>query len=325
LRKYLMLTRIQSGAATAIAPVAAALASEPYGCQLPSLAVLFVMGLLVHIFGFALNEYMDLRVDRLAGELSTKPLVSGDIPPHHALYIAITAVFSAVILSVIFFPGPLVYLFILATSLGGAYDLYSKRMVGSDLLLGTWIFVFCIYGSLAVTGKVSALALVVALLFFVQLVFQTAVTGGLKDVEHDLAGGARTPPIWLGVRVENGEIRMTPAFRSYSIAWKLANIVLALLPFVVLGSRYNLVQIALLLFAGMQAMRLTIQALQGGVFDRKKKMNLLLRQEIFSYILIPVMLFTTVGFRTFLTILLLPILWLAFWILAIYGKRLPNV
>ena len=48
------------------------------------LSLLFIIGLLGHIFGYVLNEYIDIEVDKKLSYKIQKPLVSGIIPKKNA-------------------------------------------------------------------------------------------------------------------------------------------------------------------------------------------------------------------------------------------------
>jgi len=326
-KQYLRLVRPQSAAGTAMAPVLAAAALWPqYAWGYAHLASLFLVGVLVHLYGFALNEYMDLKVDRLAGALSQKPLVSGAIPPKNALYIALGFGIGAFVLGSILFPGivtiPILGLSIL---LGGAYDVYSKRIPGSDILLGAWVFVFCLWGALTVAAWPTPLSWLVSILFMVQLIFQTGVSGGLKDVEHDAASGARTPPLVFGVRVEDGRIIIPAGFKAYALGLKAANIVLVFIPFFLWATPYNYIQLGVLVAFSVMILALSVKALASKEFVRKQKMRLLLAQELLSFLLMPLLLLSVIEIRLALLFVFGPILWFMAWVGALYGRRLPNV
>ena len=92
--EYLRLIRPQGAAATGAVVIIGSLImmGQP---NLLHLFILFIIGILGHIFGFVLNEYVDIRVDEKSQYLKEKPLVSGVIPKNHALFIALFACFCA--------------------------------------------------------------------------------------------------------------------------------------------------------------------------------------------------------------------------------------
>ncbi len=327
---YLRLMRPQSAAGTGVAPVIGALAVlNPDMMVGHHLLKLFLIGLLVHFYGFCLNEYMDLPVDSRAKELKAKPLVSGIIPQRHALYMALSFITLAFILSVSFFKTPeSIALFALSAVLGGAYDVYSKKLPASDILLGIWVFVFCLYGSSTVDPDISgvgSLAYLVAAIFFLQLVFQTGVTGGLKDVKQDFASGAKTPPIWFGTRLRKGNIFIPSSFKGYALFIKTLNICAVAVPFIIWSVRPTMLQIVLLPILLFFIFYFSVLALHGGHFKRREKMRYLMVQEFLSYMLIPLLLVSFIPLALALMLLVMPILWYIVFTVALYGPRLPTV
>ena len=72
--EYLRLLRLQTGAATASAPLIGGLIMNER--DLLILSVLFLIGILYHIFGFVLNEYIDIEVDNRTLEIDGNPTVT---------------------------------------------------------------------------------------------------------------------------------------------------------------------------------------------------------------------------------------------------------
>jgi 4-hydroxybenzoate polyprenyltransferase len=91
-RAYLRLIRIHSLMVTALTPILGACATFtvlkgdliPWD-KIPILINLFLVGVIVHVFGEILNDYVDYDIDKTNIELSEKPLVSGDISKRGAL------------------------------------------------------------------------------------------------------------------------------------------------------------------------------------------------------------------------------------------------
>ena len=57
---------------------------------------------------------------------------------------------------------------------------------------------------------------IIAALIFVAIIFANAVEGGLKDVDHDYLGGARTVATIMGVKVKDGKLLMTRKFQFFA-------------------------------------------------------------------------------------------------------------
>jgi len=60
-----------------------------------SLLILFVIGAFAVIYGFVLNDFVDVELDKLVKELHGKPLVGGDIPRKNAITISVFCIFFA--------------------------------------------------------------------------------------------------------------------------------------------------------------------------------------------------------------------------------------
>jgi len=197
------------------------------------LALLFLTGALFHIFGFVLNEWADLEVDRASEDLQDKPLVSGQVSPGEAKWTAIAAAAMAFVPLAIVSLDPWAHLTLLAAILvGGAYDLWGKRMP-LDLLLAGSITLLMLAGAMAMGefdidyGLHVTLLACVGGLQFLQNLFQNAIEGGIKDADHDAAAGARTFAALLGVRIgPGGDLVSGPAFNGSAIVMKAVQIFL---------------------------------------------------------------------------------------------------
>lgn len=89
------------------------------------------------IFGFVLNEYADLEIDKASSDLVAKPLVRGTVPRGHALIIALGSLIAAYVLAIFFFfKLPVLTVFTISIALAGIYDSVGKKLAGADFLLG---------------------------------------------------------------------------------------------------------------------------------------------------------------------------------------------
>ena len=202
---------------------------------LPELVILFVVGALFHVFGFVLNEWADLEVDRASGDLQDKPLVSGAVPHDEAKRTAIVAALATFpVLALVTFD-PWTHVALLCAVLAAvAYDLRGKR-VPLDVLLAGSITLLLLTGAMALGGFDPSYAPHVTLLAcvgglqFLQNLYQNAVEGGLKDADHDALAGARTYAAVLGVAVDGeGKLVGGRVFNGSSLLMKAAQITLLL-------------------------------------------------------------------------------------------------
>jgi 4-hydroxybenzoate polyprenyltransferase len=71
---YARLLRIPGIGALSIVPVIAALTVGIY--DLYNLTLIFIIGAFASIFGFLINDYIDIELDRYVDDLQKNPLVS---------------------------------------------------------------------------------------------------------------------------------------------------------------------------------------------------------------------------------------------------------
>ena len=329
-KQWFKLVRLQAGAATAITTVFGAILLMPKdNVDYVHLILLFIIGLFSHCYGFALNEYSDIEVDRHSQYLSGKPLLKGTIKKQHALYAAFVFISIAFAMAVVFFPNIwALTAFFIAIVLGAVYDLYGKRFFGADIVLGANIFFFTLFGALTVSLELTPVVYIAAFLFFIQLSFQTGVTGGMKDIPHDHLAGAKTSPVYLGCRVVGKRLIVTGQFKAYAYITKAVHTVVILLPFWLLLFDLHepvLLQLAILSILLLLMWATTIAALNQTIFDRTKIMRLLGAQEVVTYPTVSILVMGVIGIWAALFLLLFPIFWLAVFLYIIYGKFMPDV
>lgn len=330
IRKWLKLARLQAGCATAITCVFGALLLMPKdNIDMVHLLLLFLIGLLFHFYGFVLNEYSDIEVDRYAKELSDKPLIKGTIKRKHALYAAIIAVMAAVVLALILFKSIMATgALLVAILLGAIYDLYGKKFFGADIVLGMSIFFFTIFGALTVSTNLTSVVFLVAFLFFIQLTYQTGITGGMKDIPHDHLAGAKTSPVYLGCRVVGKKLIITRGFRIYVIGLKVVHTIAIILPlwlgFVEFYDPF-IIQVLILVLLTLLMWTTALKTLSFKEFKRLKLMKVLGSHEIVTYPIVSILIMGEIGIYYALFLLFFPIIWLACFLYIIYGKFMPDV
>jgi 4-hydroxybenzoate polyprenyltransferase len=329
IREYFSLLRIQTGATTATAPLISGLImGQRDGLHL---TVLFVIGLLYHIFGFVLNEYADIEVDRKSIDLKKKPLVSGNITKNKALFIVIIAIIFGYALIVFFYKSiyPITF-FSIALILGGLYDLYGKKLAGMDFVLAGGFFFICLTGASTISGDINMLVYLFCLLFFFQIAFNNAVEGGLKDVDHDGMAGAKTLAQSFGVSVIRGVIIISKSFIGFALGLRI--IFLGLMVF--LGSKPELdiwsykhsYQIFLISLSVVISFVVLFKILKSMGFDRSRLLRLFSIHEMASYFMVMMVLSPLFDLQIIIILLMLPAVWFVASNFALYGTLLePRV
>jgi len=329
IREYFSLLRIQTGATTASAPLISGLIMGQRDVM--HLTVLFVIGLMYHIFGFVLNEYADIEVDRKSIDLKKKPLVSGNITNKKALFIVILAIILGYALIVFFYNSihPITF-FSIALILGGLYDLYGKRLAGMDFVLAGGFFFICFTGASTISEDINVLVYIFSLLFFFQIAFNNAVEGGLKDVDHDGMAGAKTLAQSFGVTVNSGVIMVTKSFIGFALGLRI--IFLGLMVF--LGSRPELdiwnfkhsLQLFLILLSVVISLVVLFRFLKSTRFDRSRLLRLFSIHEMASYFMVMMVLSPLFDLQIIIILLMLPAIWFIVSNFTLYGTILePRV
>lgn len=326
---YLRLLRLQGAAATSAAVLIPALIMGQRDLFL--LSILFMVAVLSHIFTAVHNEYIDIKVDKKSGDLQEKPLVSGVIPKKHALYITLVALLLAYVLTIIFFLSffPLLFLTI-ALFLAAFYNFFGKKIPECGTSLAASCSFLFIYGASTVSIQFPNLIYIAALVTFFHIVFNTTVDGGLKDVDHDYLGGAKTTATRMGVKVNKGKIAVTKKFAAYSYGIKLVYIGLIVLvglqPEVDLWySNEYMVQI-MAVFLIIVILGTLYKFWHPPDFNRPKLIRLFAVHEVASYFIAPIVIYPLIGFEITLILLFLPLIWFFIVNVIVYGKPMqPQV
>jgi len=291
------------------------------------LTILFIIGLLSHTFGFALNEVADLKVDRASSDLKGKPLVKGAISYRAALAFVMGSLALCFILPILVYPDRVYYLIpilIPTVLIGIIYDLRGKRWPGSDFILSFYVLLYCLFGAATVSTAFSEMVWIVAILAYLQTLFQNVVAG-LKDADHDHLAGGLTTPLRMGVRVTKGRMVQPRAFCGLLAAVKGVHIGVLFYPIffgIIEPSPLQLLLLAALSFA-MLTSASAISKISS--FDRNGIKRMIGVHEIFTYLLFPVLIMGVVGWQIALFLAVFPIIWLAVTLMLLYGKLMPDI
>jgi len=321
LKEYCRLIRLQSAGFASIIPVLGALCTGSFNPL--HITILFLIGLFVYIWGSALNEYVDIELDKLSGHLSMKPLVRGTIPKRNALIIAFISAAATLILGGLFNTWAFLVLLISCT-LATIYDLFGKKFRGAEATLACWACTLYLFGAVSVTVEPSPLIYIVTLLVFLRLLFETSVEGGLKDVEHDSRIKAKTLPNILGVKVVRNNIHTPYVFKAYAFSVELVFTAFIFIPFLFFDLNYTIAHILALLLL-ISGMFYTMKFLRSRKFQRKKIVKSAGVHELLAFIAIGVMLSPLIGIFTVFLLIVLPALWEVIFLLWLYGRLLPNI
>lgn len=333
-REYARLGRLHSSVLSGLAPAIGAMVMGLE--ELLLLILLFTIGVMTHIFGFVANEYIDLELDKHSKALKNKPLVKGTITKKGALYYLSSAIVIAYVLTFIFiylnsndFGLIEILVPILLLSLSwvsiGLYDLVSKKIIGSDILLALWPFFLVLFGGSIISLELTPLLCIVAGLAFMQLLIQN-IMAGLKDLEHDQKGGGISTPIRFGVKLTKNTLVVSKGFQAYIIGLKIIYIGLIFIPVRIDWVQWGPFQIVLIFQPIFITSYLTYLICRSHpFFNRQGIIRLIGAHEILAYSIIPLLIMYEIGLWPTLILLILPIIWLAIFLRWMYGGLMPEI
>lgn len=292
MREYLELSRSFNAGLTAIAPVLGAI-SNGEG-RLLMLFLFFLVGFFGHCYGFALNDIMDYKIDRLSMELKERPLVSGKITLKRAWIFTILMLLISIAIAVAlahlysnFYS--LIPLALSAISIT-IYDLISKKYPAMDIFVASGIFLIIFYGAFSVNKQISELSWIVCLLGTLQVLFMQFIAGGLKDAEHDYKANANTLAIKLGVRV-NGELSIPNSFKFLAYFLQIIYMFFIFYPFFYIDEfKEKILLLILLTLLGMIMLFISYKLLSMKRFVRTEVRKYIGMHYFINFALVPVML-----------------------------------
>jgi 4-hydroxybenzoate polyprenyltransferase len=273
-----------------------------------TLFLLFLVGFFGHTFGFVFNDIIDYNIDKSSKEIRDRPLISGTITLRNAWLFAVLSMGIAFIISIYLalenqYYFPIVILAISAFFIL-LYDLISKKLPFMDIFVSLGIFFLILYGAfygynqgnpIEDVGGISWVGWLVCLLGSIQVFFMQIVAGGMKDIENDYFKGARTAAIALGVRIMNGTLKVSTAFKSVAYGIQFFDLILVFLPFFVLPPFTSLTilsyfQWVMLVFIGILMVILSSKLLSIKKFDRVQARKLIGSHYMINFALVPVLL-----------------------------------
>jgi len=311
---YARLLRIPGLGGLAIPPVIAALTVGVYDFYI--LTILFVIGAFVIIYGFVLNDYADVELDKLIKDLHGKPLVSGDISKKNAIAISVFLILFTFLFIFILWRGEtlddfkfaaLICIF-LAGILGSFYNLYGKKIVGSDFLVAISVAFVFLFGALSF-GEPTIFTWIIFLLTFNNLTHMNAVEGGIKDADHDYMMGVKNIALSSGVKVDGDKIFIPLRFKVFGMGIRSFSAFLLFVPFIFYGYGYYMWQLIILAIATIGAIYFSVKLLSIKTFDRNTIRKYIAIQSFLRYSLVPIMLISVIGTMYSIILIVFPIVW----------------
>ena len=208
------------------------------------------------------------------------------------------------------------------------YDLYGKKLFGSDFIFALAEALFFLFGALvsSTNGLLSIFTWVGLIIIFNQMFYENAITGGLKDADHDYLRNVKNLASEFGVKVKAGKELYIPfKFKILGVGIHLISAPFIFIPFIFYGITYEIWQIILLFFIVLLALFLTIKILSIKRFNRRKLRRLIVKNLFIRYSIIPVMLISIIGFYYMIIMIIFPLVWYLFFSLIMKEKIFEPV
>jgi len=326
IRTYFKLGRVHSAVLTGLAPVCTAAAT---GITLPlsHYLELFLIGFLFHLYLFVFNEVKDVEIDKISKDLKSKPLINGTIRLRGARAVVISSFVLVLVLTPVFFLDKaiiLVGISLTAFLLGWIYDSLGKKLPHADYPLGLMLFFVALYGGFSVTTDFNPFVCTIALLAFTQTLIQNIVAG-LKDVDHDFIAGALSTSLRLGVRVNGERFIVSKRFIAYVFLLKIVHVSLILLPFVTGWIPYERWLFYIVIVLITITVVFMIRFLTMKIFNREKIMRAIGFHEMFTFMIIPILLTGFIGYMAAAFLVVFPVIWLGVFLIILYGRLMPAI
>jgi len=324
--KYLRLARIHSSVLTGLTTCVVAVAT---GIKLSiyHYIKLFLIGIIFHIFLFVYNEICDISIDKTSDKLKNKPLIDGSVKVFNAKLMVLLSIILTLFLTFVFFLEKsiiLIPLILFSILFGGLYDRIGKRFLHSDYLIASSIFFLALYGGFSATYDLNLLAYIICAIAFIQMLAQNIVAG-LKDADHDYLAGGISTPIRLGVKIKGKNIQITKKFIAYISVLKIIHIMLILTPFVFKIMPFEIWQFIIIIILVILTVIFMTKVLTLKIFKREKIMRAIGFHEMFSFMIIPFIIFVYIDIAGLLILVFSPIVWLGIFLIFLYGKLMPAI
>ena len=223
------LARLRMGPFTMSVTLLGAASATSLHDKVVSVAWLLVLGLSAHVFGFVLNDLLDLEIDRASGRRT--PLTTGSVSQLLAWAFCLVQLPLMGMIYALALPGGWdgSVVLIVSLALSAVYNRWSKSGAGrfvpfaAELALGAAISTLALAGTLAVSPTVPPAAYCTAAALGLVVHQLNSVPSGLKDLVSDRACGARSFVIAAGCRVsEGGQVSIPRWVKRYTDALLIA-------------------------------------------------------------------------------------------------------
>lgn len=210
---------------TVVVPLVGAVSARSDLTSRQTLGII-VVGAAVHMFGYVLNDVVDVAIDRTEPRRRSAPLVRGSVSTRVAFAFASANVPLAV--AATFWmdaPATAHAALWVAIVTVAAYDVWGKRVpipIVMDATLALSFAALCIFGAI-VAGAITSTTALLAAFLVVYMLMANGIHGALRDIANDARHGARTTAIQLGVEpLVGGGLRLPQVVVRFALALQVA-------------------------------------------------------------------------------------------------------
>jgi 4-hydroxybenzoate polyprenyltransferase len=300
---YIRLFRLQGIGLFAITPLLGALSTGIK--EITPLIFLFIIGTLQYIYLFVSNDVVDIDVDKQVEELRIRPLVKGTISKQTGIFISFFCFIMVYLLTFLFFfrNNSSFYLGLicltLAATVGTINNIYGKKFAFSAFLAGGAQALIIPYAAYMVSDTIhlNEITITISLLFFTQTLFMTAISGGIKDADHDFKKNVKNYATKMGVTVNESDKKLIipKSFIAFGMGIRIFSAILISAPIFFLKLNYSIWQIFLIFIFTLIVIISTIKMFRFRYYDREKLRKNIIVQIIFRSVVVPMLLFPIIG------------------------------
>jgi len=293
--------------------------------------VLFFIGILINAVGFMLNDLIDIKRDKESPDFLERSLVKGFLTNRFVKRVIVFFIFLTLFSAILYFQNFIALLVLLIGSgLGIIYDIYGKKIYGSDIFLAMAFALFCLFGMLTQSLKLSNLSIILILLVFFQVLYFNVIEGGLKDAYIDRNTKSKTIAVKFGV-VTVPEVRVPLKFKLLAIALEGIVFCLAISPFLLIPKIYHFefwfISLGFIVTIGISFIFTMLKMFNINFFQRDIIRYIIGVQELKRYLNYLGFLSVITGFLWPIILISVPILWALVWMFLfkfLYRHPLPR-
>lgn len=293
--------------------------------------VLFFIGVLINAVGFILNDFIDRKRDKVSPDFIDRPLVKGILTTIFVRRIVVFFILITLFSAILYFQNLIALLvLIIGSGFGILYNIYGKKIYGSDILLASAFALFCLFGMLTQSLKLSYFNIILLLLVFFQVLYFNVIEGGLKDAYNDRNTKAKTIAVKLGV-VTVPEVRISLKFKLLAIVLEGIVFCLVISPFLLIPKIYQFefwfISLGFILAIGLSFVFTMFKMLNIKIFQRNIIQYIIGIQELKRYLNYLSILSVITGVLWPIILIIVPFLWALGWMFVfkfLYRHPLPR-